>query len=237
MKNLIKGSNAIWIIVLLIFTLSLFAVTITLYLYFSTFRADVVRFSWLEKAITIAVSVAGFSSIITSVIIWQESEKKQIGLVTISLFERFREPEFRESRDRAWQIRNRWYLEEGYKERVVESSTKTFEEFKDNFLMQEMRPVRELIEFYTLLSEYKGREDVIKRCRYFHYGYWRHFLYEIAEAHDNYNKLSLQSFGQAYPEKYREYFEGISYVNTLQRMDDLLGLNDLSKNVKFHEFN
>ncbi|GAB4015296.1 hypothetical protein GCM10028808_40240 [Spirosoma migulaei] len=196
---------------------------------------DAAEFSRWEKAIQIAVSITGFLSLLISVKIWQDSDKRQVSQAAISLFEKFRDERFAKIRSEAWIKRNKYYYEEGYREKIIDASAKIEEEYKYNFLMQEMRVVRDLIEFYTVLSEYKGCEEIIKKCRYFHYGYWRHFLYEIAELHDNYN-LPVSTFEEFYDSEYKKYVVGISYVATLKRMDRLVGFENIPENFKFHEF-
>ncbi|WP_460473470.1 hypothetical protein [Emticicia fontis] len=195
-----------------------------------------IEFSEWEKSLQIGISISGFLSLLVSIKIWQDTSKQEISQATISLFEKFRDEDFSKIRMEAWKIRNKWYLENNYKQEIIESSKKLHEEYDTNQFMQTMKPVRRLIEFYTILSQYKGNEDIVKRCRYFHYGYWRPFLYEIAKLHDEYN-TPVTEFSNKYTMQYQEYIKGISYVETLKNMDRFVGFEGIKEDFRFHDFN
>jgi hypothetical protein len=197
------------------------------------------NFELWEKSLPIAISATGFLSLLITVKIWQDTDKRQVNQAALSLFEKFRDESFIDLRRRAWLIRNKWMNEEGYKERMQEyvyDPANFYVPYDDNLYMKEFVDVRALFEFYAVLTSYTGSEDIIKSCRYFYYGWWRPFLYEVAPMHDQYYRPTTK-FIEEYPEDYVEYQTNMTYLETLRKLDRMIGFDHLPDDLVIHDFN
>ncbi|WP_460958638.1 hypothetical protein [Spirosoma litoris] len=75
-----------------------------------------------EKSLTLAASTASFLALAVSIKIWQDTDKRQINLATLSLFEKFRDDRFHDIRHRAWKVKNKWDNQKGYKEKFEKAA-------------------------------------------------------------------------------------------------------------------
>ncbi|WP_339715478.1 hypothetical protein [uncultured Kriegella sp.] len=75
----------------------------------------------------------------------------------------------------------------------------------------------------------KKNKEILQSLRYFYYGWWRKFLYEIAheiESNRNINEIIINAKS--------DYLENISYTKNLERLDKICGLEDIPKNIEIH---
>jgi len=220
---------AIYLILLFIF--SIFITLIVYYFYYYIPINDIDYGRW-EKSISTGISSASFIAIIITIKVWQDTDRRNINQVTLILFEKFRDDRFYKIRAKAWIVKNKWDNEKGYKERLISSSFENVKLLNKGQLDEDMKSIRDLIEFYTILSGCTGSEEAMRVCRYFYYGWWRRFLYEIARIHDDYYK-PINILNEHNKKDYENYTTAISYTEKLKKLDQLCHMDhfDIYKDI------
>lgn len=89
--------------------------------------------------------------------------------------------------------------------------------------------VYELLEFYLIASSLENHESILKSLRYFYYGWWRHFLYDVGGEIE-----SRRGIHEDVKKNNSDYLDNISYVKNLERLDMLCGLENLPKDISIH---
>lgn len=196
-----------------------------------------------DKASQVAVSAASFVTIILSVKIFQDTDRRQVNQATISAFEKFRDKNFADIRKKVWEVKKKWSKNEnGYQIKLEANSfdKEATKHIVDNLLDdekealdQDILNIRDLLEFYVNLTIYEDKPEALKNCRYFYYDWWRSFLYEMAKLHDN-NYLQDQSIASPKNLNYEDYKYNVSYINKLNRLDKMFGFDGVDINEIFY---
>lgn len=199
-----------------------------------TLRDHEKRLDGITKILGVSIAVTGFVSIIFSIIQSRESIQHSVDESVIELFRDLRSPEFIESRRRAWIIKEKWFQDDGvYKQKFLDYNFSTRKEKikKDQKeLDEDIKAVYQLIEFYLLVSSYKGSVRLMKQLRFFYYGWWRHFLYDFAHEIERTTKTSPKL-----QDPKSTYLRDISYTGTLERLDRLCGFQGMDRTLVLHE--
>lgn len=187
------------------------------------------RLDGISKILGLSISITGFVSIIITIIQSRQSLQRDIQQSSVDLFKELRSEKFIDARRRAWIVKEKWYDEKGYKEKLIKYNFSSRDKVKDEGLDHDMKVVYQLFEFYLLVSVYEGNEKILKALRYFYYGWWRHFLYDFASEIEGNTKTNdmLKNPGV-------HYLQDISYIATLQRLDILCGLECIPRETVLH---
>lgn len=183
----------------------------------------------LIKIIGISISITGFLSIIVTIIQTKKSVQRDIQQTTIHLFKEFNSDSFRDKRTRGWEVMEKWYSEDGYKKRFLEYNLGETITTKDEELGKDIRAIYTLLEFYLVVSVNGTNKDLLKAVRYFYYGWWRHFLYDIGEELENLRKVD-----NILLRRDNDYLKSISYIEHLNKLDKLCGLENIPTETKLH---
>lgn len=199
------------------------------------------NFEKWDKSITVAISISGFISLILTLSIWRSNDQRQIGLSAINLFDKFRDERISKIRDSVWAVRIKWFNQENYKTELLSFSyskmnERMFSEELNKTLKEDLRNLYDLFEVFNILSLHTENSEIIKRCRYFYYLWWRKFLYEVAIELDNNESNFISDEFKEYETVYEEYLDNISYVKTLNRLDKALGFSKIPYDLEIHKY-
>lgn len=187
------------------------------------------RLDGLIKILGTSISITGFVSIIVTIIQSRKTIQKDLQQSTIDLFKEFRSEKFKNTRDRVWGLMNNWMQTEGFKQKFIDYNFKQDNKKVEEELDKDIKALYDMLEFYLILSVYEGNENVLKALRYFYYGWYRHFLYDIAKEIESNRQVNplLSSYKTS-------YLSDLSYVSNLERLDRLCGLDKIPKNTIIH---
>lgn len=169
------------------------------------------------------------------------SEKDRRQQATIDLFKEFRSDRMRNARYGAWKVKIIWdsAADEKFKDEFIRALVGEIEIGRGTIDIQkdDIRAVYDLFAFYNMLSLYEKNEIHIKNLNYFYYGWWRKFLYEIA---DKYDKRKSQEISTTAPMELdsdfrKEFIHAISFKRTLKQLDKLCGFNDLAEDFSIYK--
>jgi hypothetical protein len=200
------------------------------------------NFEKWDKSLTIAVSISGFISIILTLSIWRSSDQRQIGLSAINLFDKFRDERISLIRNKVWFVRAKWNTNIEYRKNLIEFAFSKMNEkeiIKENQienLADDLHNLYDLFEIFNILSLHTENTEIIKKCRYFYYLWWRKFLYEVAIELDHYEENSINLEFKSYENEFKNYIENISYVGTLKRLDKALGFSKIPCDIEVHNY-
>lgn len=248
LKDIIKRNYVVLSVYLIVFLILTILSTSVLYLIFSAvdkedkgFKKN--PFELLEKSLPIAVTTAGFLSVIASIKIWQDTDKRQVDQAVLNLFEKLRDSRFSDIRKSAWDVKIKWeenkhdyqnkLQAKGFKTTIDQSSLNNLSDADLAQLRADMIAIRDLFQFYSGLIIYKDRPEALANCFYFYYDWWRSFLYVIAKMHDeNYSKnirlKQLQKFDHDH------YLNNISYTSKLVQLDHMFGFKYVPSDEVFY---
>lgn len=237
----------------ILFFLSSSLISWVLHLFFASIDSwDDNNFSKWEKSFTLGFSSTGFLALIVTLRIFQKSDMRLVRQTTLQIFEKFRDDRFLEVREKVWEIQKKWHADTKYKEALInaaytlnqqsqselgeekelDNQVKKERNVKDN-LKKDMNDIRRLFEFYTSLLDFADIPEVLISYRYFHYGWWRRFLYEIAFIEDKHNicNSELEKFEFF---DYEKYVDETSHVNKLIKLDEIFGFTGIPYDFVFH---
>ncbi|WP_299436655.1 hypothetical protein, partial [uncultured Maribacter sp.] len=181
------------------------------------------------KIIGTAISLTGFISIIVVIIYSKKSIQRDVQKGTIELFQEFNGERFKEIRTKAWVVKEKWENKKNYKSKFLEYNFGKGEKKENKELTEEINVIYKLLEFYLIISTFEENKSILQSLRYFYYGWWRKFLYEIAaEIEDNRDINDIVKNGKS------DYLDNISYVKNLERLDKICGLENIPKNIAIH---
>jgi|GEM_PF-7077815 len=183
----------------------------------------------LIKIIGISISITGFLSIIVTIIQTKKSVQRDIQQTTLHLFKEFNNDLFRDKRSRGWEVMDKWYSEESYKQRFLEYNLGETITSKDEELGKDIRAIYTILEFYLVVSVNGTNKDLLKAVRYFYYGWWRHFLYDIGAELEKLRKVDNELLRSE-----SDYLKSISYIEHLNKLDKLCGLENIPTATKLH---
>lgn len=187
------------------------------------------RVDAFTKIIGVAISLTGFLSIILTIIQSRRNIQREIQKNTIDLFREFRSEKVKQARNRAWAVRDKWYNNETYKAEYLKFNFDNPDNVENEQLSNDTNAIYDILEFYLIVSAYDGNKDVIKAFRYFYYGWWRPFLYEVAteiETHRKCNPL-LNTYSP-------EYIDGVSFTKNLEKLDKMCGFQKIPRYIELH---
>lgn len=187
------------------------------------------RLDALIKIIGISISITGFLSIIVTIIQTKKSVQRDIQQTTTHLFKEFNSDSFRDKRTRGWGVMEKWYSEKDYKKRFLEYNLGETVTTKDEELGKDIRAIYTLLEFYLVVSVNGSNDDLLKAVRYFYYGWWRHFLYDVGKELENTRKVNTTLL-----KRDSNYLKSISYIEHLNKLDKLCGLENIPTDIKIH---
>ncbi|WP_421825925.1 hypothetical protein [Larkinella sp.] len=215
--------------------------TISSYLMYNFIDSSKTQFEKLEKSLQVGVSVAGFLSLIVSIKIFRDTDRRQLSQATLNLFEKFTDTKFAEIRYAAWEVRRKWFHEKGYKEKYIASAFPPndveSEMSSDNDFREDIKNVRDLFDFFSTLVAYEDSKETIRICRLFYYGWWRNFLYEIAKVSDQYYTPNIEIKQKyKYTFNYSLYAKTVSYVAILKKLDIIFEFEGVKEEEIFHKY-
>ena len=245
MKNSFKYHTK-QILILLILFLFFFIVILS----FITFTNGKNYFycNYLGKNITdligilsLSISFTAFASIFFSLQQSKSQRRNELKQITIDLFKELRGQHFREVRDKSWLVKSKWEKNKnGYRQKLIQAmfSDKTNSEEGINITKDQIQAIYDLIGFYSVLSLYRDNENDIQNLSYFYYGWWRKFLYELAELKDARREEDLftEDFVLNNKIKFKQqtYVDNVSLKSMLKRLDLLCGFQDLPEDFELH---
>lgn len=181
------------------------------------------------KILTTSISITGFISVIFAIIYSQKNIQREIQNRTIELFKEFNSNRFKEIRSKAWIIKHKWYNDKNYKNRFLELSYNSTLRKADHEIDREISVVYELLEFYLIVSSCEGNESILRGVRYFYYGWWRPFLYDVgSEIEDRRGICPIVTSIK------NDYVDNISYIKNLEKLDKICGLDKIPKDMIIH---
>lgn len=257
--NYLRKPNQKIYVLLAIYSMFMVLITILFgiisYWIFYLFAPNKEKIEILEKSSQVAVSAAGFLAIIISIKIYRDTDRRQVTQITLSLFEKLRDDKFANIRDRVWEVRRKWNSDENYKikfekyaflknnsiknvsierELVIGDKLTIEEEEEKIAFRKDIKDVRDLFEFYSNLVIYEDVPEAFHHFKYFYYGWWRSFLYEIAEMHDK-KYIYIENIDDNFID-YELYKKNMSYVDRLKRLDKMFIFNNLPHKMDLHEW-
>ncbi|TYA74930.1 hypothetical protein [Seonamhaeicola marinus] len=179
--------------------------------------------------LTPAISIVGFLSIILTIVYTRKSILRELNSGTQELFSLFRSEKNEALRYRAWEVKQKWENEPGYKKKLIDYKYGEREETKNKKLNKDINSVFEILEFYLMLSNYHDNKQLFKSYRYFYYGWWRKFLYDIGGEIEKSRKCN-ENIRKSHP----DYFKAISYTESLKRLDEICGFHDIPIDEEIH---
>lgn len=188
-----------------------------------------IRLDGTIKIIGTAISLTGFISIIVAIIYSKKSIQRDAQKGAIELFQEFNGKEFKKTRTKAWAVKYKWENEKNYKKKFLNYNFSNAVKKDDKKLNKEINVVYKLLEFYLVISTYKENKDILQSLRYFYYGWWRPFLYDIANEIENNRKINNKV-----QEAKSDYIENIMYTRNLERLDQICGLENIPRDTKIH---
>lgn len=181
------------------------------------------------KILGTSISLTGFISIIVAIIYSKKSIQQDIQKGTIELFQEFNGERFKSIRGEAWKVKEKWYNEKNYRKRFLDYNLNIADRKTNKELDKDIGVIYELLEFYLIVSSYDGNQQILRSLRYFYYGWWRPFLYDIGgeiEKNRGINPILFQTKN--------EYIDNISYVKNLEKLDEICGLQKIAKDIEIH---
>lgn len=180
----------------------------------------------LTKLLTISIAITGFLSIIFTIIHSRKNIQREIKKNSVDLFQIFRSEKIRNARSLGWRVKQKWTNDTSYKQEFLKFLFNNPDSEPNADLLKETDAIYDLLEFYHLVGNYEGDCEHLKSYRYFYYGWWRRFLYEMAYQIESHRKVNPLVHVHC-----PDYLDNISYTKDLQQVDKLCGL----ENIPIHE--
>lgn len=187
------------------------------------------RLDGFLKILGVAISVTGFLSIILTIIESRKNIQREIQKNTVDLFREFRSEKLRKARNDGWEVKKKWFGQEDYKQKYLNHNFNNPTEIPNAELEIDTHAVYDLLEFYMVLSSSEITQDVLKTFRFFYYGWWRKFLYSIAEEIEKKRKMNLEVLKNS-----PAYVESLSFTNNLKKLDKLCGFEGIKPDEELH---
>ncbi|WP_406684341.1 hypothetical protein N1F78_01020 [Seonamhaeicola sp. MEBiC1930] len=181
------------------------------------------------KIIGTAISITGFISIIVAIIYSKKSIQRDIQKGTIELFQEFNDERFKEIRTKAWVVKEKWEKKKNYRKKFIDHNFHNPKQKKDEELEEEINVIYKLLEFYLVISTFEENKTILQSLRYFYYGWWRPFLYDISSEIESNRKIN-----EIIKTSKSDYLDNISYTQSLERLDRICGLEKIPKNTIIH---
>lgn len=190
--------------------------------------------------ISLSISFTAFFSIIFSLQQTIHNRQNELKQITVDMFKELRGQHFRQVRSRCWEVKEKWDEDEnsdGYRDRLINAM---FSDSSDSTITSEhTQAIYDLIGFYTILSLYRGNENDIRHLNYFYYGWWRKFLYELAEYKDlrrvDYLFDDSELTNHEFKFDKQGYIDNVTLKPVLKRLDILCGFENLPGKLNMHK--
>lgn len=236
-------------------------VLISLILLFSfqvhNLESDDERDSWNAVSFFIAGPIAAaisFGNLIVTFIIayvineYEHNQKKsrdqeQKKNLILALFTEFRKKESREARIRADKFKTVWNNYPSNTDRkamvhalidIKEIALPTKGTQEEILKKEYIFGLYDLLDFYSVLKEYRPEEKSLYEVKFFFYEWWRPFLYEVAIEYEEENKERLNKEAIKKIKNHEAFYNSISFLPTLKAMDELCGFQDLDETMEIY---
>lgn len=194
----------------------------------------------LISLLSLSATISAFTSIYFSINEAKNARSNELKQTTIDLFRELRSERFTKVTTHCWAIKTKWDKNESdYKSKLISSMFSEIENLESDIQItkEQIQAIWDLTGFFTILSLYNDNNDDIKKLNYFYYGWWRKFLYELAELRDDRRIRDTFSFEDCRNINFNRntYVDNVTLKPILQRLDKLCGFENIPESFEFHK--